>query len=130
MDLSASLHEILKEEDKLADLFYLVFLEHYPQVQRYFIGVDMKRQNTLLIMALIVVERYAQGHYEVAESYLKLLGKEHRERGIPREAYPMWHEAMMGTLSRFHGPKWNDGLSKEWSAALDSAIVAMLKAYS
>ena len=129
MDLTDSLHEILEQQDKLADLFYLVFLEHHPDVQRYFFGVDMKRQNTLLTMALIVVERHAQGQYEVARSYLRLLGKKHLERGIPREAYPKWHQAMMGTLERFHGPNWSAPLAEQWSAALDSAIAAMLTVY-
>jgi hemoglobin-like flavoprotein len=129
MDLTESLHEILEQKDKLADLFYLVFLEHHPDVQRFFFGVDMKRQNTLLTMALIVVERYAQGEYAVARSYLRMLGEKHLERGIPRDAYPKWREAMMGTLERFHGPRWNSGLADQWANALDSAITAVLTAY-
>jgi hemoglobin-like flavoprotein len=129
MDLRESIDEILRQSDKLADLFYLVFLDDYPEVQEYFHGVDMKRQNTLLTMALIIVERNVEGPYAIAESYLQILGRKHQERGIPRELYPKWRAAMMGTLERFHGPTWNDQLAKDWSKALTQGIEVMLAVY-
>lgn len=130
MDLHESLHEILLQSDKLADLFYIVFLKEHPEVQAFFAGVDMKRQNLVLTMALLVVERDAAFHYEATRSYLQMLGRLHRWRGIGAELYPKWREAMLGTLERFHGPDWSDSLSTQWRNALDSAIASMLAAYA
>lgn len=129
MDIRDSVHEILMRSDALADLFYLVFLDKYPEVQQHFRGVDMKRQNLLLTMALIVVERHAQHRYPSTAAYLHLLGQQHRWRGVPRDLYPKWRDAMLGTLERFHGPRWDTELAAQWRAALDSSIEAMLLAY-
>jgi hypothetical protein len=129
MDLRDSLHEILLRSDTLADLFYLVFLDKYPEVQRHFHGVDMKRQNLLLTMALLVVERHAHHRYPSTEAYLHLLGRQHQWRGVPRELFAKWRDAMLETSERFHGPDWSDGLAQQWRGALDSAIESMLIAY-
>ena len=55
MDIQESLRQILTREELVADLFYVVFLERYPEVRRHFIGVNMRRQSVLLTMALQVV---------------------------------------------------------------------------
>ena len=130
MNIHESVHEILLRSDTLANLFYLVFLDKYPEVQTHFQGVDMKRQNLLLTMALLMVERHAEHDYPATEAYFHMLGRQHQWRAIPRKLYPKWREALLGTLERFHGPQWNEDLSRQWASALDAAIKSMLMAYA
>src|SRR5579864_2226957 len=128
MDIGESIHEILLRSDTFASLFYLAFLKDYPEVQKHFQGVDMKRQNLLLTVAMMVVERHSQHQYAATGEYLHLLGQQHLRRNITRDLYPKWRNAMLGTLERFHGLHWSDALAGQWRTALDSAIDAMLMA--
>lgn len=130
MDISASLDRILRHSDTLADLFYLVFLQEFPHVQQHFHGVDMKRQNVLLTLALMAVERHYRHRYAATAAYLHMLGEQHRQRGIGLELYPLWRQALLATLERFHAQEWNEALAAEWRSALDLAIAAMSTAYA
>jgi hemoglobin-like flavoprotein len=129
MNISESLDRILHRSDTLADLFYLVFLERYPQVQDHFRGVDMKRQNLLLTMSLIVVERHYLHGYAATTAYLEMLGRQHKQRGVGRELYPFWRDALLAALERFHSNDWNKDLAAQWRAALDQAIDGMTRVY-
>ncbi len=129
MDIHESVHRILLQADSLADLFYLVFLKDYPEMQGFFGGVDMKRQNVLLTMALLTIERHYHHRYEMTSEYLKLLGERHRRRGIGADLYPKWQTAMLATLERFHGSDWNDSLAEQWREAIDVAIEIMAREY-
>ena len=130
MNIGESMHKILTQSDTLADLFYLVFLEKYPEVQVHFQGVDMRRQNVLLTMALAAVERHYQHRYPATAAYLTILGRQHKARGIGRELYPNWRDALMATLERFHAQEWDEGLAMQWRVAIDAAIECMLDAYN
>jgi hypothetical protein len=44
MDIKESVHQILGNQELLADLFYCLFLDRYPEVRRHFQGVDLKYQ--------------------------------------------------------------------------------------
>ena len=129
MDIQQSLHRILEQKDTLADLFYLVFLERYPEVGSRFHGVNMKAQGTLLTMALMVMERNYSGSYPATALYLRYLGTKHHDRGIPREDYPKFRAAMLATLARFHSKDWNPQLARQWAEAIDRATAAMLDGY-
>jgi nitric oxide dioxygenase len=129
MDIHESLHRILLRTETLADLFYLVFLKNYPEVQRFFGGVDMKQQNILLTMALMAIERHYEHRYQITGAYLKMLGQRHRRLGIGSELYPKWTEAMLATLERFHGRDWHDDLGRQWRDAIGVAAEVMLSAY-
>lgn len=129
MNIHESLHRILLRAETLADLFYLVFLKEYPEMQELFRDVDMKRQNLLLTMALMAIERHYEHRYQITAAYLKLLGQRHARLGIGSELYPKWTAAMLATLERFHGLDWHDGLAQQWREAIDAATEAMLSGY-
>jgi rhodanese-related sulfurtransferase len=63
MDISQSIHTILSRQDIVTDLFYLKFLDRYPDVRKYFTDVDMAQQAVLLKMALTVVAQYYVHRY-------------------------------------------------------------------
>jgi len=129
MDMHESVHEILQRKESFADVFYLVFLEDYPQVRQHFTHVNFKHQSVLLTMALLVMERHYTHSYPSTELYLNYLGTKHDERGIPPQQYPMFREALLRTLERFHGQAWDNPLATQWREAIDSAIETMIKGY-
>ena len=130
MDIQESLHQILSREKLVADLFYIVFLERYPEVRRHFVGVNMRRQSVLLTMALQVVVQYYLHGFPAAEAYLKVLGEEHSRREIAPELYPKFCNALLATLGRFHSRDWKDPLAQEWQQALERAVTKMLETYT
>jgi hemoglobin-like flavoprotein len=129
MDIQESLREILAREELVADLFYIVFLDRYPEVRRQFVNVNMRRQAVLLTMALQVVVQYYLHGFPAAEAYLKILGEEHSRRQIARELYPKFCDALLATLSRFHSRDWNDSLAQQWQQALERATAKILEVY-
>jgi hemoglobin-like flavoprotein len=129
MDIRDSVHRILGNQESLADLFYLVFLDHYPEVRRHFEGVDLKHQAVLLTMALLVIERHHTASYPATETYLKYLGTKHRMRGVPAELFPPFRDALLTTLEQFHGSNWDAGLAGQWKEAIDGATETMLEGY-
>jgi hemoglobin-like flavoprotein len=129
MDIQQSLQRILEQKDVFADLFYLIFLDRYPDVREHFAGVNLKRQGVLLTMALLVIERNHAGAFPSTQQYLRYLGSKHNDRGIPPEAYPKFKKAFLAALERFHSKDWNAALAAEWSDAIDEAAKLMLDGY-
>jgi len=130
MDIHESIDRILDCEDMIfGDAFYEVFLARYPQVQKYFEGVNMQRQSVLLTMAMLVIEQYEGSAYPAASRYLKELGAKHHEWKIPRDTYPYFRDALLDALRRFHGEDWDDDLADEWGAAIDLTTIQMMKGY-
>jgi hemoglobin-like flavoprotein len=129
MDIQESLHQLLAREELVADLFYVVFLDRYPEVRRHFVHVNMRSQAVLLTMALQVVVQYYLHGFPAAEAYLRILGEEHSRRQIAPELYPKFCDALLATLGRFHSRDWNDPLAQQWRQALEHAVAKMLEAY-
>jgi len=129
MDIHDSVHQVLGQKDSFAHLFYLVFFEKYQEVRQHFTQVNFKHQNALLNMALLVMERHYRFNYPATEMYLNYLGTKHDERGIPPELYPLFREALLTSLQRFHGPTWDNQLADQWREAIDKTTEAMIKAY-
>jgi hemoglobin-like flavoprotein len=125
MDIHESMHRIMLHAETLADLFYLVFLKEYPEVQRFFGRVNMKHQNVLLTIALMAIERHYEHRYPITGAYLKILGERHAKIGIGADLYPKWTAAMLATLERFHSRDWNEQLARQWREAIEVATQSM-----
>jgi hemoglobin-like flavoprotein len=125
MDIHESMHRIMLHAETLADLFYLVFLKDYPEVQRFFGRVNMKQQNVLLTIALMAIERHYEHRYPITGAYLKILGERHAQIGIGADLYPKWTAAMLATLERFHSRDWNEQLARQWREAIETATQSM-----
>ncbi len=129
MDIHESVHRILEQQESFADLFYIVFLEEYPEVREHFRNVNFRHQSVLLTMALLVMERHFTHSYPATEMYLNYLGTKHDGRGIPPQHFPMFRDALLGSLQRFHGKDWDSRLGRQWREAIDGAITSMIKGY-
>jgi len=129
MNLSESLHRILQQDQTMADLFYLVFLERYPEVRHYFIKVDLQRQAVLLTSILMVLERHHVHAYPATTSFLQELGAKHYRWGIAPGLYPKFRDALLSALERFHSRDWTPSLAQDWRECIDRAIATMLDGY-
>jgi len=128
MDIQGSVGKILQRGEVVADLFYTTLLDGHPQVRAYFAGVDLQRQAVLLTMALKLVEQYYVHHYPAMQSYLKFLGRRHRERlKIPAEMFAPFRDSLLVTIGEFHGSDSDQGLEDQWREAIDEAIAVMLE---
>lgn len=129
MNISESVQHIMSRHDLVTDLFYIKFLDGYPDVRKYFEGIDLDQQAVVLKMALPVIEQYHRHGYPAAEQYLKVLGHRHEIRGVPPELYADWRDCLLDTLEQFHGQDWNDSLENEWTEAINLATDVMCQGY-
>jgi hemoglobin-like flavoprotein len=129
MDISESMHDILSRQEVVTDLFYMKFLDRYPDVQKYFRDVDLEQQAVLLRMALQIVVLYYVHRYPAAEQYLRVLGRKHSDRQVPLDLYADWRDCLLDTLEQFHGSAWNERLETQWTDAVNMATDAMRDGY-
>ena len=130
MDLEASVQRILDRGKNLADLFYCVFLDRYPELRRHFTAVDLSHQAALLTMALQVIAEHHLRHSPAAAEYLLVLGHRHHAWGIELDEFPKFRDCLLDTLQQFHGQDWHDALARQWRAAIDEAIDTMRAGYA
>ena len=129
MDIRESIRQIVQAKDELGTMFYEHFLSQYPDLQKYFQDVDLKRQSMLLINALMIIERHWTESTPATELYLPHLGTKHRDLGIPEDAYKPWVKAMLETMQKFHGSDWTPSLENQWRQAFDTAIQDIFRGY-
>jgi hemoglobin-like flavoprotein len=129
MRIHDSVEKILRSKEVFGRQFYEVFFRKFPEVEQYFRGIDMERQSLVLTLAVSIVEQYFTRGYPATEKYLKYLGTQHHKRGIPREVYPMWRDAMLETLQNFLGNDWDEELAGEWRAAIQRSTTLMFEGY-
>lgn len=129
MNLSESVQKIFGRDEIVADFFYTRFLDQYPEVQRFFEGVDLKDQALVLMMTLLIIDQYHHHKYIATERYLKLLGRRHQAMNIPADLFPLFRNCLLETLERFHGNDWEEQLCAEWQTAIDQVVEVMLTGY-
>jgi hemoglobin-like flavoprotein len=130
MELAESLSRVLNAPQLLGEEFYHRLFEQVPEVQRFFEGIDMRRQAMLVTMALTVIQQHYDQRYPATQAYLNYLGSRHSARGIPIYFYSQWRDTMLDTLASFHGTDWNKELSGQWRSAIDLTINEMLSGYA
>lgn len=131
MEIQESLERLLASPVGITDLFYIEFLDRYPEIRDIFHGIDLKRQALQLAMTLTIVERHYRRAYPTTERYLRQLGEQHQQRRkVPPDAYPRFRDCLLETLAKFHGADWDESLARQWGEALDLAARTMLAGYS
>ena len=131
MDIRTSLELILGSSNpRFSDRFYENFFRHYPEVEAYFSGVDLRRQGILLAMALqIIVDHHLRPHLAM-KNYLRVLGNRHHQLGIQVSDYQKFESTLLTTLRSFHLEQWNDELASQWRTAYERAIPFMIEGHS
>ena len=129
MNVSESVHQVLQQEQTLADLFYLVFLDNYPEVRRHFEKVDLKQQAVLLNMILLVLERHHAHTYPATTYFLRQLGAKHYLRKVEPDLYPKFRAALLLTLEHSSARNGPPAWRMEWTECIDKAVQTMLEGY-
>jgi hemoglobin-like flavoprotein len=130
MEIQESLHGIHLRGTELANEFYSLLLNRYPELSDYFLGVQLGRQAVVLTNVLtVVVQHYCQD-YPASKSYLRILGGRHEDLGIAGEDYPKFTQALMIALEQFHGSAWTDELAVQWRDAIGLAATRLMDGYS
>lgn len=129
MEIHESIQQIVQAKDELGEMFYEHFLTNYPEVKQHFEKVDLKRQNNLLVTALMIIERHAAHPSPATDLYLQHLGTKHLDFQVPKEVYGFWVKAMLETMKKFHGQDWTPHIEDQWREAFDRAIEIMFRGY-
>ena len=123
LELQASLHYLLKEEEKFSTVFYTKVFEKAPFVRDLFLN-NMQDQGRLLTHMLGSIV-YSLSRPKYLKMGLKSLGLNHVRYGVKNEYYPVVKEAMLETIPEILGENYNDRIGEAWSQALDFVIDAM-----
>ncbi len=123
LELQASLHTMLEDQDKFASNFYDKVFEIAPQTKALFRG-DITNQGRLLTHMLGGIV-YSLSRPEHLATGLKKLGESHIKYGVQPEHYPLVKEAMMITIEHTLGGRKTEKTMDAWSKALDDVMDAM-----
>ncbi len=123
LELQASLHLLLQDEDKFAKLFYEKVFEKAPFVRALF-SKNMQDQGRLLTHMLGgIVYSLARPEYLVLG--LKKLGNDHLRYGVKEAYYPVVKEALLESIPEILEDFYNPKIKKAWEQTLDFVIETM-----
>jgi len=126
MDIRVSLQLILSSSNpRFSDHFYENFFSHYPDVEKWFVGIDLRRQGIMLAIALQGMVEHHLHHHFVTKHCLRLLGNRHHRLGILVSDYQKFETSLLTTLGEFHVERWNEDLAKQWRSACAEAMQLM-----
>jgi class 3 adenylate cyclase/ferredoxin/hemoglobin-like flavoprotein len=123
LELQASLHLLLQNEDDFSALFYEKVFKKAPFVRRLFKN-NLRDQGRLLTHMLGGIV-YSLARPEHLLMGLKKLGQNHVRYGVKPEFYPVVKEAMLETIPEVLGEFYKPAINEAWEAALDFVIDAM-----
>ena len=123
LELQASLHLLLQDEEKFAEVFYKKVFEKAPFVRNLFRN-NMQEQGRLLTHMLGGIV-YSLSRPEYLVMGLKRLGKNHQRYGVKHDYYPVVKEAMLESIPEILGDFHTEKVQKAWSQALDFVIDTM-----
>jgi hemoglobin-like flavoprotein len=129
VDITDSTQAILNSHERVVEGFYERLLLSYPELRHHFQNRDLAMQASMVTMGLVSVEAYYTNKFPATEHYLRVLGHRHFHNGIRREDFPKFRDALLETLSVFHGDDWNDVLRQQWFDAIELSVSVMLEGY-
>jgi hemoglobin-like flavoprotein len=114
--LISTFTKVTPEADQLAETFYNILFEKYPNIKPLFAKVDMAKQRKKLIESLQLV--IANVHStEVIERILQNLGKKHVGYGAVLTDYPLIGDALLQALKYHLREDWTPEAERTWTAA-------------
>jgi hemoglobin-like flavoprotein len=125
--LRASFARLEPQKEAFAALFYTTLLENYPALRPFFVGVDLKRQQSSLLATLLAMLNEADRGEELRAIFQKL-GQRHSARQIRPEHYPAFGQTLLDTMARYD-PQWSAELRTAWATALEQCVRVMMESY-
>src|SRR5262245_12946482 len=103
--LETSFDYIAPRGEELVDVFYERLFVVAPGVRRLFAGVDFKRQNAMLLAALVLLRKSLRDLESVTPT-LRTLGARHVHYGALPEHYPVVGEVLIASMAQIAGDAW------------------------
>lgn len=128
--LKESFTLVAPQADKIADRFYEILFEDFPQVKPLFKNSNMKVQKKALIKSLVFVIENLENPEALADGLFKL-GERHVNYEVEENQFPAVGQTLLKTLAEIAGDAWNADLEKAWSdayTAIQDLTVKGLKA--
>lgn len=128
LELQASLHLLLKDEDEFARIFYDKIFVKAPFLRQLFASnmLDQGRLLTHMLGAIV----YSLSRPDYLLLGLKKLGQNHLRYGVKNEYYPLVKETMLETIVDVLADFYRPTIGEAWSKALDFIIENMMPATS
>jgi hemoglobin-like flavoprotein len=129
MDLDAletSFDLVAPKGDELMEIFYARLFAVAPAVQPLFAGSDMKRQQAMLLSALVLLRKSLRDLERVVPT-LRNLGARHVAYGARAEHYPVVGEVLIGAMATVAGEAWEPRFEAAWAEAFGVVAGAMIE---
>jgi hemoglobin-like flavoprotein len=123
--LETSFDLLAPRGEELVELFYRNLFEAAPDVQPLFAKTDLKRQQAMLLAALVLL-RNSLRDLDALVPKLRAMGARHVAYGATPEMYPLVGEVLLASMAELAGDAWNPGLAAAWSDAYGVVASAML----
>jgi hemoglobin-like flavoprotein len=114
--LNDSFRRLVPKSDKLAQRFYEILFERYPDTLELFAGVRFDEQKAKLVRSLALVVRNIE-RPDFLQAYLRGLGAIHVAYGVRPELYPAVCESLLAALAETAGKGWSREEEAAWRGA-------------
>lgn len=114
--IRSSFAEAGKIADQVAEKFYEILWDDYPQSVALFEEVDMDQQKKALMGSLSFIVNNLEDTDKIV-GFIKEMGRRHSAYGAQEEHFDWVGKSLIKTLAHFFGDNWTEDLEKNWVAA-------------
>ena len=124
--LETSFDLVAPRGDELMDVFYARLFEAAPAAQPLFARVDLKKQKTMLLGALVLLRKSLRNLAPIAPK-LRDMGARHVAYGARPEHYPVVGAVLIAAMAEVAGSKWRPEYAQAWGEAYELVQGLMLE---
>ena len=124
--LESSFDLVAPRGDELVSVFYRRLFERAPQVRPLFAHVDMTRQRSMLLAALVLLRKSLRNLDPIVPK-LRELGARHVAYGATPDAYPVVGEVLIASMAEIAGDDWRGEYTQAWAEAYAVVQAVMLE---
>ncbi len=124
--LEQSFGRVKPNAAEFAASFYDNLFTAYPEAKPLFANTDMKKQQQMLVAALVLVVDNLRDPHKLQET-LKGLGARHVKYGTLPEHYPLVGNALLTTFEQYLKADWTAEVKQAWVEAYGAITALMLE---
>lgn len=124
--LEGSFDLLAPRGEELVAVFYRRLFEAAPQVRPLFAHTDMKRQQAMLLAALVLL-RNSLRDLDAVVPKLRAMGARHVAYGATAEMYPLVGSVLLASMAELAGAAWTPQVESAWAAAYGVVADVMLQ---
>jgi hemoglobin-like flavoprotein len=107
------------------ETFYARLFAAAPAVRPLFAGTDLRRQQSKLLSALVLLRKSLRDLDAIVPK-LRDLGRRHVAYGAQPEHYPVVAAVLIASMAEVAGEGWRPEYERAWADALEVVAGAML----